>query len=96
MGSTDTADTSFTLEGNHVQIDSLTGQFGALALRGTGTVNFDQQLNLRLHAGPLEKVQGKLGIVGDILVSASDALANYHVTGTISSPQISLEVGPKR
>jgi hypothetical protein len=94
-GLNDTADARFTFAGDHVQVESLTGQFGALALRGAGTIGFDQQLNLRINAGPMEKMQGSLGVVGSIWASASDALAGYRVTGMLTNPQVSLELGNK-
>jgi len=89
----DTAEASFTLAGDHVQLDHLAAQSGALALRGSGTIGFDEHLNLRLNAGPMERLQGILGDVGKIWASASDAMAGYRVTGTLADPQVNFEIG---
>lgn len=90
---TDIADATFTLSGDHAQFEHLTATSGGLAIRGSGTVGFDQQLDFRLNAGPLEALQGAMGDLGKAWAGASDSLAGYRVTGTLSEPHVSFEVG---
>ncbi|HVT81821.1 MAG TPA: AsmA-like C-terminal region-containing protein [Phycisphaerae bacterium] len=89
----DTADGSLSFAGDSIRIDRLDALSGAMALRGTGTIGFDGRLDLRLNAGPLEALQKSLGAVGQIWASVSDAVAGYHVGGTLNNPTVSLEIG---
>jgi hypothetical protein len=93
---TDRADVSFAFTGDRIQIDQITGSAGALALRGDGTVGFDGQMDLRLNAGPMERLQNALGDIGRLWASASDALAGYRITGFVGDPHVSVEIGNGR
>ena len=90
---TDTADGSFSFAGKGVQINSFAGTSGAMAIRGSGMIGFDRQLDLRINAGPMERLQNSLGGLGALWASASDAVAGYHVGGTLDSPSVSMELG---
>jgi hypothetical protein len=90
---TDTADAVFTLAGDHIQLDQLTAKSGEMGLRGNGIVGFDQQLNLRLNAGPMEHLQDVMGGIGKFWASASDKMAGYRVTGTLADPHVAFEIG---
>ena len=90
---TDMADGTFTFAGDQVQIDRFTGTSGALGFRATGTIGFDRRFALRLNAGPLERLQDSLGVIGGAWASVSDAIAGYRVTGTLDAPQVSMELG---
>ncbi len=90
---TDTADAAFTLAGDHVQLDQMAAKSGGLGLRGSGTIGFDQQLNLRLNAGPMEHLQDVMGDVGKAWAAASDNMAGYRVTGTLLDPHVAFEIG---
>ena len=63
---------------------------GAIGARGEGEIRFDGRINYRLNAGPLERVQGLLGPVGDILGAVTDQFVKYHVTGTLDEPVVSV------
>lgn len=89
----DSVDATFSFVDDHVVIHHFTGSSGALALRGNGTVGFDQQLDLRLNAGPMERMQNSLGAVGRLWGSVSDSMAGYRVTGQLNDPQVSMEIG---
>ncbi len=89
----DSADGSLSFAGAGVRIDRLDASSGGMALRATGTIAFDQQLDLRVNAGPLEMLQNSLGGVGQLWASVSDAFAGYRVNGTLASPRVSVEIG---
>jgi len=63
---------------------------GAIAARGEGEIAFDGRINYRLNAGPLERVQGLLGPVGDILGAVTDQFVKYEVSGTLKEPVVSV------
>ena len=89
----DTANATFTLDGNHIQLDELTATSSMLALRGSGTVGFDGQLDLRLNGGPMEHLQNVMGDIGKAWATVSDDMAGYRVTGTLLDPKVSFEIG---
>ncbi len=83
----------FRMTGERMTLDAFTYTSPAVAARGTGTVGLDKTLDLKVNAGPLEKVQGMLGGVGSAIGRVTDAVSGYRVTGTIDQPTIELEVG---
>lgn len=89
----DVADASFSFVDDRIVIHKFTATSGPLAMRGDGDVTFNQQLNLRLNAGPMERLQNSLGAIGRAWASISDSVAGYRVTGTLKEPDISVEVG---
>ena len=90
---TDTADATFSFAGDGVRFDHFAGTCGMLALRGGGTIGFDRRLDLRLNAGTMENIQNSLGVLGEAWASMSDAMAGYRVSGTVSDPKVSMEIG---
>ncbi len=80
----------FTLGPDGVTITRSEVVTNTLAARATGTIGFDHSLNLRVNAGPLEKLQSVLGKVGDLLGSITDRLVKYTIKGTIENPQVSI------
>jgi hypothetical protein len=92
----DSAEARFVFAGDRVRLEMLEARSSALALRATGTIGFNGALDLRLNAGPLEKLQNSMGILGDIWGAASDALVSYRVTGNVAAPQVRLQVGNRR
>jgi len=59
-----------------------------MASRGTGLVGFDKTLDLRINAGPLEKLQSLFGPIGDLLGSITDRLLKYTIKGTFAEPEV--------
>ena len=90
---TDSAEGRVSFAGDCVRLDSFEGRSGAMGMRGTGTVGFDETLNLRMNAGVLEKLQDSLGGLGKAWAKMSDAVAGYRVSGTLRKPEVSLEIG---
>ncbi|HQY88796.1 MAG TPA: hypothetical protein PK402_09060 [Tepidisphaeraceae bacterium] len=77
----------FTLSENDVRFSKLDYSGSMVAARGTGTIGLNQSLNLRFNGGPIEKLQEKLGVVGDLLGTITDNVGSYRVTGTLSDPK---------
>jgi len=78
----------FELRGDHAyfsQADILGGWF---AMRGRGTMHFNDRLAMNINAGPLERVQSTLGAVGAVLGSVTDGLLTYRVTGPIDNLRV--------
>lgn len=84
----DTADASFRLGEDAVEIEELSVETQVLVARGDGEIGYDGRLDLLLNAGPLEKFQRATGVVGDIIGAVTDRLVKYSVKGEISQPQI--------
>lgn len=63
----------------------------SIAARGKGDVQYDGELDLKVNAGPLERIQGALGKVGDIFGAITDRIVSYRITGTFENPKYSVE-----
>ena len=95
---TDNADAQFgigprALEMREFQVASM-----VLAVRGSGQVFYDGTLDLLVNAGPLQKLSGMLGKVGDVVNKVADSLVAYEVSGPVADPKIEvkpLKVIPK-
>lgn len=61
-----------------------------LAARATGLVGFDQTMDMRVNAGPMEKVQNLLGDVGKIIGQVTDKFLKYRVHGPTKSPKVEI------
>jgi hypothetical protein len=82
------ADIEFDLTPDGVRIRSSTVQTEVLAARASGLVTYSGILDLDVNAGPLEKIQSNLGVVGDMFGRITDRLVTYHVTGPLSDPAV--------
>lgn len=83
-------DAAFDLTGEGARVTSLDVQTPVIALRGDGMVFYDTQLDLMLNGGPVEKIQGLLGKVGDVIGKVTDRLVGYRVRGTLAKPEVSV------
>lgn len=84
----DRGDVTFDLTGQGVDIEKATVQTSVLAARGNGTIYYDQRLDLRVNAGPLEKIQEKTGPIGDIFGLITDQLVKYDIEGKLTDPKV--------
>ncbi len=48
-------------------------------------------LDLKMNAGPLEKLQSMLGKVGDIFGKITDGLVTYRIRGTLGDPKVNVQ-----
>ncbi len=84
------ADAAFTLSRDGVHIDASQLVTNTLAARATGLIGFDSTLDLRVNAGPLERVQELLGGIGAAIGKITDKLVTYRVGGTTAEPKVSV------
>lgn len=93
---TDEADVEFDLSPEGMTITRLSVTTQVAAVRGAqspvGTITYDGAMDLLVAAGPLEKLQGMLGRVGEALGRITDQLATYRVHGPVSDPKVSVRV----
>ncbi len=92
----DTADIEFNLAPNGVVIDkaNIVTQFAVVrgASDPVGTITYDGVMDLRVNAGPLEKMQEMLGVIGKVIGAVTDQIASYRVYGPLGNPKISAQV----
>ena len=94
---TDRATVQFELVGHEARCSEITYVGDVFAARGRGVVDFNQELDLIVNGGPLEKMQHMMGrYVGGMFGKFTDALAGYHVTGTVKEPQIGVQLAGGR
>ena len=95
----DVLSANVNVRGQVITLEELKLTSAAVAARGEGTIGFDQSLDLRLNAGPLEKLQDELGLIGNIFGAITDSFVKYRVTGTTSDPDVSVKplgIGSKK
>ncbi|HKQ48849.1 MAG TPA: DUF3971 domain-containing protein [Phycisphaerae bacterium] len=92
MAPADKADATFKFTPPGVRIERLDIVTGLLAARGDGLVRYDGTLDLRVSAGPLEKLQSLLGKAGDLLSLVTDKLVTYKVEGRLGNPTVRIMV----
>jgi hypothetical protein len=94
---TERAALAFELRGRQAQCHDMIYVGDVFAARGHGVVAFDKKLDLIVNAGPLEKMQWLLGgKVGGVFAKVTDAIAGYHVTGTIGQPDVGVQLAGGR
>lgn len=84
----DTAEFVYELRPDHVYLSKLEIVSALVGVRGKGQIFYDKRLNLDVQAGLLEKLQGNLGPIGDLLGAVK--LVNYKVTGVVGDPKVTL------
>ncbi len=82
-------DSSFQLNGQGILFDKLLFTNAVAAADATGLVGYDGSLDLTASAGPLKKITGMLGQVGNIVGAITGQVIKYRVRGTIEKPTIS-------
>ena len=91
QGTNSSLNADFNLTGQGIDVTQSELATPALAARATGLIGYDGTLNMRVNAGPIEKLQSKLGDVGKILGAVTDKLVTYAVKGTVSEPKVSVQ-----
>jgi hypothetical protein len=89
-GGRDRGSSKFTLTPDNVEFRSIELIGGTTAARGEGELGFDGALDFRFNAGPLERVQAAVPLVGDMFAKVTDRIVTYHVTGTTADPQFTV------
>jgi hypothetical protein len=89
--SSDHGNASFEVQRDLVRFTRFEFISQSVAARGSGDVYFDGRLDLGVNAGPLERIQGALGKIGDVFGKITDRLVTYRVTGTIDEPKYNVQ-----
>ena len=87
-GGQDRGRAAVALAGDRVSLRDVQIIVGGMGVKGEGEVFYDGRLNLRLNAGPLERLQEALGDLGKVFGAVTDRLNKYHVTGTLGAPEV--------
>ncbi len=87
----DRVDASFNLTSDRINITKSEIVTSLLAARGGGDIMYTGALDLKMNAGPLEKLQSMLGKVGDIFGKITDGLVAYRIRGTLAEPKVSVQ-----
>ena len=90
----DTADMTFTFEGDRVNFNKVFVVTRLAAVRGRGDIYLDTRMDMRFNAGALEKLQSMMGKVGDFLGRMTDEVSAYTLTGTLAEPKVGIKVAP--
>lgn len=91
---TESADALFYFGDDKVRLTDFRYVGDLAAARGTGTISLDQQLDLVVNGGPVEKVQSLLGKdLGGALGRVTDELYSFKVTGPLDQPSIKPQPG---
>ncbi len=85
---THAADAKFTLNPTGVQISESNVTTEVIAVRATGTVGFDQTMDLRANGGPIEKIQNLFGKAGKVVGLVTDKALTYRIHGPVSGPKV--------
>jgi hypothetical protein len=90
----DNATIAMTMSRGQIQLNQMDFNSDVIVARGRGTIDLDQDLDLTLNGGPLERVEAMLGDeVGSAMGAVTDAVGSYRVTGTLSEPHVTYDVG---
>jgi hypothetical protein len=84
----DTADAVFELQSDHVLLSTYEFVSAVVAARGDGRIYYDGRVDMLMNAGPLEKVQKSLGVVGDVFGKLTDSLVKYDVEGEYGALEV--------
>ena len=83
---------TFDLTDDAVVFDRLVFENAVAVVEATGRVFYDRRLDLTASAGPLKKITGMFGRLGDVIGAVTGRLVQYRIGGTVASP--SVEVRP--
>ena len=87
-GFNDSAFGRFSFRGPAVDFSEIRMTSSTFAARGNGVVWFNQDIDLVLNAGPVERVQDMLGGLGRILGAVTDQIVKYRVRGSVGQPTV--------
>ncbi len=86
----DTAEAVFRIENGGATVEAAYLAVDAIGIKTTGRVGLDGTLDLVARAGPLERIEQRLGRIGKMLSASLSFLPRYRVTGTLRQPSIAL------
>ena len=80
----------YVIQPDAIRIEEMEIETDWLAAHGDGEIGFDGLISFDINAGPLEKLQGKLGLAGEIFGQLTDKLVTYRVHGPLLEPIVTV------
>lgn len=93
-GNNHTADATFEFTPEGIRVSQAELVTNTIAARARGLIKYDGELDMTVNAGPMERLQGLLGGVGDVLGGLTDRLMAYTVRGSVAEPRIGVRALP--
>ena len=90
LAGNDRAQAIFSIEDEYITFSTLTILASPIGVRGSGWINFNENLRLSVNAGPLEGFQESTGAFGRFLGNFTDMILKYIVSGTTEDPHITV------
>ena len=86
------ADIEFRLTPAGVEIHKSEIVTDFLAARATGLINYKGMMDMEVNAGPLERIQAAIGVIGDVFAEITDRVMTYYMRGPVGDPKITVGV----
>lgn len=86
-----TLDAEFDLTAEGAEFSKIDIDTPAIVARGEGLMGYDGSLDFEFNAGPVEKLQSNMGVVGDIFGAVTDSFMKYHIEGRVGAPTVSVK-----
>lgn len=80
----------FRFQEDHVDVEKAVLTSSIIEARGKGKILYDGRLDLRVRAGLVNRLRGRLGRIGSILDTVTDNLVTYLIRGTLAEPQATI------
>lgn len=84
----DTGEADVSIDDGIIRLRGIAYTGAGISARGEGEVSTDGRIDFRLNAGPLEYVQDRSGLLGQVIGAVTDRLMKYHVQGTYAEPTV--------
>lgn len=89
----DSFEAQFKLTDKYLDVSNMIYRGDGVGMRGKGLVGVNGEIRLVVNAGPLERIQETLGVVGQFWGRLTDRLMSYSVTGSLKSPVVRPTLG---
>ena len=84
------AEGEYVIRPHAIWIEQMEIETDWMAARGRGEIRFDGLIDFDVNGGPLEKLQGKLGRVGELFGQLTDMIVTYRVHGPLWEPTLTV------
>jgi len=87
----ETVDAAFKLRGDAIDITKFELQGEVIAATGQGLIKYDGTIDARLRGGPVKRLTGALGQIGEIIGGVTQELVAYRITGPLAKPSVNVQ-----
>lgn len=84
----DHGEVEFEVTPDAIKVTKLSLMGRAIGVTGAGSLFYSGDLNMLVNAGPVERMEGAMGPVGEMLSLFTDRLVPYQVTGRALDPKV--------